>query len=495
MGKVTTVLVFDLGASNGRAMLCRFDGMELELEEIFRFTNEPVMRDGTLYWDWDLLFRNILEGIKQARDKGGFASIGIDTWGVDFGLLDERGELLEAPVHYRDSRTDGLSDKVAAMLGEHELYQMSGSQRIDINTLYQLYSLHMKRPGFLKGAKCLLMIPDLINYFLTGERHAELTIASTTQMLEPYGRAWNLPLLEKLGLPHEILPGLVAPGTHAGVLKGEICAELGVESVPVIAVASHDTACAVMAVPESDSDFVFISSGTWSLLGTELKEPVIDDSSRECNLTNELGFDNTVTFLKNINGLWLIQETRRQFQRDGRRYSYADMEKMARQSRPFACFIDPDSREFMQAGDIPDRIRKFCRETGQYIPESDAEVVRCIYESLAMKYRCAFEQVKHCTKKGYKIIHMVGGGTRDSFLCQMTADAVNIPVLAGPVEAAALGNAAAQLIALGLLEDMGHARTVIRKTFSPKEYLPSNPELWSRHYGQFTQAIRYHNKA
>jgi rhamnulokinase/L-fuculokinase len=250
-----------------------------------------------------------------------------------------------------------------------------------------------------------------------------------------------------------------------------------------------------MAVPESDRDFVFISSGTWSLLGTELKEPVIDDNSQECNLTNELGFDNTVTFLKNITGLWLIQETRRQFQRDGRQYSYADLENMARQSRPFTCFIDPDAREFMQAGDIPERIRVFCKETGQYVPEDDGEVVRCIYESLAMKYRCAFEQLKHCTKKDFNIIHMVGGGTRDSFLCQMTADAVNIPVLAGPVEATALGNAAAQLIALGLLDDLRQARAVIRKTFSPKEFLPSNPDLWSEYYRKFTQVIQYQNQA
>lgn len=492
MGKVSTVLVFDLGASNGRVMLCRFDAMELELEEIYRFTNEPVLRDGTLYWDWDLLFRNILEGIKQARDKGGFDSIGIDTWGVDFGLLNARGELMEAPVHYRDSRTDGLSGKVAAMLGEQELYQTSGSQRMDINTLYQLYSLNTKRPGFIKGARCLLMMPDLINYFLTGERHAELTIASTTQMLEPHGRTWNLPLLEKLGLPYKILPGLIAPGTHAGMLKAGICAELGVESVPVIAVASHDTACAVMAVPEGDRDFVFISSGTWSLLGTELEEPVIDADSQECNLTNELGFDNTVTFLKNMTGLWLIQETRRQFKRDGREYTYADLENMARQSRPFSCFIDPDYREFMQTGDVPDRIRRFCRETGQYIPQDDGEVVRCIYESLAMKYRFAFEQVKRCTKKDYNVIHIVGGGTRDSFLCQMTADAVNIPVLAGPIEATALGNAAAQLIALGVLDDLGQARAAIRRTFSPKEFLPSDPDLWSEHYRQFTQVIEQH---
>jgi rhamnulokinase/L-fuculokinase len=490
MKAITTALAFDFGASSGRAICCHFDGTKLELQEVHRFLNEPVAQNGILYWNLDTLFQEVLTGIKKAQDAGGFDSIGVDTWGVDFGLLDENGEILEAPVHYRDGRTNGLSDKVCSMVGERELYEMTGTQRMDINTIFQLYALRKYRPDFLAKAKSLLLMPDLFNYLLTGERHAEHTIASTTQMLNLNSKTWNNPLLKKLGLPQDILPEPIVPGTIAGVLKEDICKKLGVSSVPVVAVASHDTASAVMAVPATEEKFIFISCGTWSLFGTECKEPVINEHSKNCNLTNELGFGSSVTFLKNIIGLWLIQETRRQFMRDGREYTYAQMEEMARKSRPFTCFIDPDAPEFVPTGDIPGRVREFCKKTGQAIPETEGEIIRCIYESLAMKYRFVFEQIKSCTNESYKAIHLVGGGAKDSFLCQMTANAANVLVVAGPIEATAMGNAAAQLVALGKLSNLEQARSVIRSSFEPLEYLPTESELWSQQYLKIQKFFR-----
>lgn len=495
MEKSATVLVFDFGASSGRAMLCRFEDGRLTLTEIHRFLNTPITRDGTLYWDFDTLLYEVKTGIKKAGEAGGFSSIGVDTWGVDFGLLDASGALLEPPVHYRDGRTNGLSGEVATMLGEESqdtdshgdeaLYAQTGTQRMDINTLFQLYSLKKNRPDFLKKAKHLLLMPDLFNYFLTGEMRAELTISSTTQMLDLQKKQWNTPLLQKLGLPEDILLPPVAPGTRVGMLKNALCSELGVKPVPVIAVASHDTASAVIAAPAREKDFVFISCGTWSLFGTETRAPIIDKNAQACNLTNELGFDGTVTFLKNIIGLWLIQETRRQFAREGKDYTFAQMEQMAKVCRPFACFIDPDAPEFVPTGDIPGRIRAFCQKTGQCIPQSDGEIIRCIYESLAMKYRFAFDQIKACTSKEYGAIHLVGGGTKDGFLCQMTADATGTPVTAGPVEATALGNATAQLVSLGCIEGLNEARVIIRDSYTAKTFAPCEPALWAQHFETF----------
>jgi rhamnulokinase len=489
MNAKSTVLAFDYGASSGRAMLSHFDGTKIDLCEVHRFSNEPVEKDGTLYWNFDALFNEMMTGIKKAQEAGGFDSIGVDTWGVDFGLLDSDGKLMEQPVHYRDSRTDGLADKINKQFGEHVLYSMTGTQLMDINTLFQLYSLKNNRPEFLKKAKTLLLIPDLFNYYLTGQRHAELSEASTTQMLDLKNKKWNDELLEKLDLPREILPEVIMPGTKAGMLREEICEKLGVPSVPVISVTSHDTASAVLAIPAKERKFIFIACGTWSLFGTEREQPLINVKSETCNITNELGFDGRSVFLKNIIGLWLIQETRREFRRKGKDYSYAQMEALARESRPFACFIDPDAKEFVPTGDIPGRVIEFCKNTGQYVPQTDGEIIRCIYESLAMKYRYALEQIKSCTNDSYEAIHLVGGGTKDSFLCQMTADATDVPVIAGPIEATALGNAAAQFISLGIIKDLEQARDVIRCSFTPKEYVPEQASVWREHYEEFKKIV------
>lgn len=483
------VLAFDYGASSGRAMLGSFDGTKINLKEIHRFDNDPVSVNGTLYWDVLRLFYEMKQGILKAKNGGGFDSIGIDTWGVDFGLISAEGTLLENPVHYRDKRTSGMIKEVCKEMDAKELYSISGNQFMEINTIFQLYSLLKERSHLLQQTDRFLLMPDLFGYLLTGKHCAERSIASTTQLLDPYTKQWNWHLIDTLQLPRRIFAPLVDSGTITGNLSEIICEELGVDPKPVVAVASHDTASAVAATPAEQEDFIFISCGTWSLFGTELKAPVIGEKSHKCNLTNEVGYGGTTRFLKNIIGLWMIQETRRQFRREGKDYSYADMEQLAKQSKPFACFVDPDAPEFVPQGNIPRRIREFCKKTGQYQPQTDGEVVRCIYESLAMKYRYAYGQIRECTGKNYSRIHMMGGGTKDNFLCQLTADATGCDVVAGPIEATTLGNVAVQLIALGEIDGIEQARKVIKNSFNPVVYFAQPSDEWKKGYEAFLKIV------
>lgn len=483
------VLAFDYGASSGRAMIGSFDGSDIHLKEIHRFSNDPVSINGTLYWDVLRLFYELKQGILKAKNSGGFDSIGIDTWGVDFGLISAEGTLLENPIHYRDKRTTGMLEEVCKDIDAKELYRISGNQFMEINTIFQLFSLLKNRPHVLQQTDRFLLTPDLFGYLLTGKHYAERSIASTTQLLDPYTKQWNWPLIDTLQLPRRIFAPLVDSGTVVGNLSQSICDELGTAPKPVVAISSHDTACAVAATPTDQEDFIFISCGTWSLFGTELKAPIIGEKSQKYNLTNEVGYGGTTRFLKNIIGLWLIQETRRQFRREGKDYSYADMEKLAKQSKPFACFVDPDAPEFVPQGNIPQRIKEFCKKTGQYIPQTDGEIIRCIYESLAMKYKYAYGQIRECTGKHYTHIHMMGGGTKDNFLCQLTADATGCDVIAGPIEATALGNAAVQLIALGEIDGIKQARQVIKHSFAPIVYTAQQNHEWDKNYQAFKKII------
>lgn len=483
------VLAFDYGASSGRAMIGSFDGSKIELQEIHRFSNDPVNINGTLYWDILRLFFELKQGILKAKQLGGFDSIGIDTWGVDFGLISAEGTLLENPIHYRDKRTAGMIDEVCKDVDAKELYEITGSQFMEINTIFQLFSLLKNRPDVIQQTDRFLLTPDLLGYFLTGEQYAERSIASTTQLLEPYSKQWNWRLIDTLQLPRRMFAPLVDSGTVVGSLSKFICEELEIASKPVVAIASHDTACAVAATPTDQEDFIFISCGTWSLFGTELKAPVIGEKSQRYNLTNEVGYGGTTRFLKNIIGLWLIQETRRQFRREGKEYSYAEMEQLAKQSKPFACFVDPDAPEFVAQGNIPRRIVAFCKKTGQHPPQTDGEIVRCIYESLAMKYKYTFQQIVECTGKHYSRIHMMGGGTKDNFLCQLTADATGCDVDAGPIEATALGNAAVQLIALGEINGIGQARQLIKRSLKPIRYSSQENLAWEKYYKVFKKII------
>lgn len=486
---VKRALAFDFGASSGRAIIAEFDGEKITLNEVHRFLNEPVSVGGTVYWDVLRLFHEIKQGLLKAKQAGGFDSIGIDTWGVDFGLIAADGKLIENPVHYRDKRNFGMIQEAAKYMPKDEMYERTGIQFMDFNSVFQLLSLKLNRQYILDSADKILFMPDLFNYMLTGEKRAEYSIATTSQMVNINTKTWDAELLNALGIPERLLCDIVPSGTKVGMLTDELCGELGLEKVPVIAVCGHDTQSAVTAVPNENKDFVFISSGTWSLFGTELDEPIINEKSKKMNVTNEGGFGYTTAFLKNICGLWLIQESKRQWAREGCEYSYAQLEKLALACDGFKCFIDPDSPEFGVMGDIPGRVREYCRRTGQYVPETVGEVVRCIYESLALKYRLTFDGIRDCTGKQYDSINVVGGGTKDGLLSQMTADACAVNVFAGPVEATVLGNVAVQFMASGCIKDIAQARRVISSSFELKKYEPRNSDLWESAYVKFKNLV------
>lgn len=487
MKRTNRVLAFDFGASSGRAILGIYDGERITLDEIHRFANDPVRVNGTLYWDVLRLFHEIKQGMLLAHHRGGFDSIGIDTWGVDFGLIDEHGCLLENPVHYRDQRTNGFVQRCAAWIPNDQFYNITGNQFMEINTAYQLRSLVEQRPHLLERAHTLLLMPDLFNYLLTGVMRTEYTIASTTQLLDARERIWSQPLIEALQIPNRLFTDIVHPNTVMGTLSEDITSELGIPSVPVISVASHDTQSAVMAVPTEHKDFIFISCGTWSLIGTELEQPLMNETSYRYNMTNEGGYKGTSTFMKNIIGLWIIQESRRHWQREGMHYSFAELEALAMEAKPFQCFIDPDAPEFTPPGNLPQRIQEYCRRTDQIVPETVGEIVRCINESLALKYRYAFEQIQDCTGKMYDTIHMVGGGIQSRLLCQMTANSCQRSVIAGPIEATILGNIASQLIAAEEIQDIRQARDVIANSQEIIQYTPQESDCWNEAFQVFKQ--------
>ncbi len=484
------VLAFDFGASSGRAIIGSFDGKKITLKEVHRFTNDPVDLGGTLYWDVLRLFYEIKQGIVKAKIAGGFDSIGIDTWGVDFGLIDKNGRLLENPVHYRDKRTSGLVEESFKSVPRQKMYDITGIQFMELNTLFQLISLKKQRPEMLERADKMLFMPDLFAYFLTGKMCSEYSIASTSQLIDINTRSWSKELLDAFGIKESLFAPLTEPGTQLGNLSKEICEECGVESVPVISVCGHDTQSAITAVPCESGDFAFLSSGTWSLFGTELQKPIVNETSLKINITNEGGFGGTTGFLKNIIGLWLIQESRRQWQREGKDYSYADLEKLALSEEPFKCFIDPDAPEFVPQGNIPERVREFCRKTGQYVPESVGEIMRCIYESLAMKYRMTFEKLCECTGKDYPVIHVIGGGTKDGLLCRMTASSCGKTVKAGPIEATVMGNVAVQLMSDGTIGSISEARKAVAASESLKTYEPENTDEWIKAYESFVKIAK-----
>ena len=485
------VLAFDFGASSGRAIIGSFDNGKISLQEVHRFSNDPVKVNGTLYWDVLRLLHEIKQGIVKAKMAGGFDSIGIDTWGVDFGLIDKDGRLLENPVHYRDPRTAGLVEEAFKTIPKEKLYKITGIQFMELNTLFQLISLRRQRPELLERADKMLFMPDLLAYFLTGKMCAEYSIASTSQLIDIENRTWSKELLEAFDIPESLFAPLVQPGTVLGELTDEICEELGVDKVPVISVCGHDTQSAITAVPCPEGDFAFLSSGTWSLFGTELKSPIVDETSLKINITNEGGIDGTIGLLKNIIGLWLIQESRRQWQREGQDYSYAELEKLALKEEPFKCFIDPDAPEFTPQGNIPRRVQEFCKKTGQYVPQSVGEIMRCIYESLAMKYRLTFEKLCDCTNKDYPVIHVIGGGTKDGLLCQMTANSCDRTVKAGPIEATVMGNVAVQFMSDGTIKDVAHARQAVADSETLKVYNPENADEWKQAYPRFVEIAKY----
>lgn len=483
------ILAFDFGASSGRAMICTLENGKLNMEEIHRFANDPVTIHGRLYWDILRLFYEIKQGITKATLNGGFDCIGIDTWGVDFGLIDKQGNLLGCPYNYRDSGNVGMYKEVRKLISKTDLYKKTGLQFLEFNTIYQLMKLKINTPEILEMADKALLIPDLFAYFLTGEMRTEYTDASTTDLLNAKTQTIDTELLKILGVKEDLFAKMIRPGECYGMLSDEICEELHCEKVPVFAVATHDTASAVAAVPTLKKDYCYISCGTWSLFGTVIDEPILTEESCEAAYTNEGASDGKIRYLKNIMGLWLIQQSRKEWQRQGLDVSFDEMERAARGAEPFKCFIDPDAPDFVTPGNMPKRVQEYCKRTGQFVPETMGEILRCIYESLALKYKYAIEILENITNKKYEYIHMIGGGIKDSLLCQMTADACGRKVLAGPVEATVTGNVLVQLIALGLIKDLDEGRQIVLNSFDIKEYESLEADGFSKAYESFKNCL------
>lgn len=480
------VLAFDLGASSGRAVLGVYENKSIKLKEVYRFLNNPVNMRGVLYWDILRLFHEIKRGILAAKSEGVITSLGVDTWGLDFGLLDSEGRLLENPVHYRDSRTKGMKKVCDEVLGSSiSLFETTGIQFLESNTIYQLLSIARDRPALLENAETLLLMPNLINYMLTDQIYAEYSIAMTTQLVDTHTGTWSKAILDKLGIPEKLFPQIIPSGSMAGKLRPDIQKELEISDMDVIAVDSHDSQSAVLAIPAREKDFIFISCGTWSFLGTELDSPVVSHKAEEYNMTNERGYQKKVSFATNITGTWVLQECRRQWKQEGKNCEYAQLEESAMNSITCGCYIDTDDESFQKAGNMPEQISQYCLRTSQPIPKTEGEFVRCIYESLAMKYRVAIEHIMECTGIHYPCIYMVGGGSKSSLLCQLTADICKTKVVAGPSEATAIGNIMVQLIASGDVKDVQEGRTIIRNTQDIKEFQPCNSKDWDAEYKIF----------
>jgi len=488
MPATRNLLAIDLGAESGRGVLGSFDGAKLTLEVIHRFPNGPVQTLDTMHWDALRLYSEILAALRFAASRG-IASVGVDTWGVDFALLGRGGTLLGNPRHYRDPHTEGVMERAFRVLPRNTIYQRTGLQFLRINTLIQLLALKEARSPLLDAAEQLLFMPDLFHYFLSGIKVNEYTDASTSQMLDPAKRTWAYDLVGAFGLPTKILGTIVQPGTVLGPLRASVASETGVVPVPVIAPATHDTGSAIAAVPAQGDSWAYISSGTWSLMGVELPQPLINEQTLAANFTNEGGVGNTTRLLKNVMGLWLVQECKRAFEKSGPSYSYDDLVKLAEQAPPFVSLIDPDDPRFLLPDNMPAAIAKSCRETGQPPPIEPGAFIRCCLESLAFKYRWVLEKLEQLVGKRIDVIHVVGGGCQNALLCQWTADACARPVLAGPVEATALGNVLVQAIGLGLIGDLQQAREVVRRSVDVVRFEPRASDHWRSHWDRFASLI------
>ena len=479
MSQKKVYLAVDLGAGSGRVLAGEFDGTRIELHELNRFDNTPVQLPSGWHWNTASLYQNILEGLKKAAEKYGDSaiSIGIDTWGVDYGLFDKSGRLLGMPFQYRDSRNDGMIEAADKCVPLKEIYNGTGIQFMSFNTIFQLLAEVKSNSPALEQAEDLLFTPDLLGYWLTGKKTQERSIVSTSQLYNPKTHDWNYELIEKLGLPKRLFKQISDPGTVLGPLREEVVEKTGLQHVNVVTVAGHDTASAVAAVPSQFKTPAYLSSGTWSLLGLELDAPVITDQSYDDAFTNEVGIGGKVRFLKNICGLWLIQESKRFWLNQGQDVPYGKMASLASEAEPFRSLINPDDPRFIEAGRMPEKIQEFCHETGQAIPESKGEIIRCIYESLALRYSQAWDKLMQYVEDQPKTLHIVGGGCQDKLLNQFAANATGVNVAACPVEATGLGNILAQMLADGAISDISEGRKIVLnsslvETFEPADQVP-----------------------
>lgn len=478
-------LAVDLGASGGRVVAGAFDGQTLTMEDVQRFDNGGVYVLDHMHWNVLGLWTRIQEGLGKAAQQfaGRVRSVGVDTWGVDFGLLGPGDELLGNPYHYRDRRTAGILADAFQVASREEIFSETGLQFMEFNSLYQLFAMRRANSRVLDVAESLLMIPDLFHWLLSGVKSNEMTNASTTQLYNPRSRGWSQRLVERFGVPGRILGPIAQPGDSLGVIRSSVADATGLRNVRVVLPGTHDTASAVMAVPAASTpgarpDWCYISSGTWSLMGVEVPEPVVTDRCRELNFTNEGGIGGTTRLLKNIAGLWLVQECRRIWRQAGHEYNWSELVRLADESPGCRSLIAPDDPRFVAPADMPQTIADFCRETGQRVPTTPGAIIRCVLESLALRYRMVLGWLEQLIGGPIRTIHIVGGGAQNRLLCQMTADACNRPVVAGPFEGTAIGNVLVQAIAAGSVGSIAEARQVIRRSFPVETYEPREPDLW-----------------
>ncbi|MBC8351031.1 MAG: rhamnulokinase [Planctomycetes bacterium] len=489
-------LAVDLGASSGRIVAGVFDGSRLKLEEVHRFENGGTTANDRMYWNLLEQWQDISDGLRVASDKYGdcVTSVGVDTWGVDYGLLGAGDELLGNPYHYRDRRTNGVMEQALEVVSREEIFAETGLQFMQFNTLFQLYAMKRQNPRLLDAAESFLMMPDLFHWLLTGEKANEFTNASTTQFHNPSTNRWSDVLFDRFGLPKKMLGNVLTPGTRLGAIRQSVAEATGLRDVDVVLPGTHDTASAVMAVPAVSSpdehpNWCYISSGTWSLMGAEIPSPVISDKCREFNFTNEGGVGGTTRLLKNIGGLWLVQECRRIWKQEGHELGWSELVDRASASPALISLINPDASEFVAPGNMPQAIRDYCGASGQETPESVGAVIRCALESLALRYRMVLNWMQEVTGSSIDTIHIVGGGTQNRLLCQMAADACDCRVIAGPIEATAIGNVMMQVVASGEVSSIEQAREVIRNSFSVEEYLPEHTQPWDDAFARFEKLV------
>ena len=483
------ILAFDFGASSGRAIIGHFDGKKIELEEIHRFLNEPVEVNGALYWDILRLYHELKQGIIKADQAGGVDSMGIDTWGVDFGLIGKDGQLLANPFHYRSSHTENAVAMLEEVLSKDELFAETGLAFQKFNTLCQLVVMQKNDNLALKYADCALFIPDLFVYFLTGKKTCEFSIASTSQLIRPGKNEFSDKIFNAYGLKN-LFPAITSPGTVVGNVTKEVADELDLKhELKVISSLGHDTASAYLAVPKEGENSAFLSSGTWSLLGMELGKPILTKEARLAGYTNEGGHNNSIRFLKNIMGLWIIQECKRSWDKEGKKMSFAEIADGAAKVEPCKFLINPDADEFYSPHDMPEKIVNFCKRTGGNVPSNEFEIARCVYDSLALAYKHNILALEKLTGRKIDVLHIVGGGSNNIMLNEATADALGTRVTAGPGEGTALGNILCQLIALGKVKDAEEARQIVRNSTDIKEYYPKNEQIFAKAYERFLKLL------
>ncbi len=483
-------LAVDLGAESGRVMAGHFDGQKIALQQFHRFPNGPVNLGGTLRWNLVSLWTEIQNGLREAASKlnGAAVSVGVDTWGVDFVLMSRHDELLGQPWNYRDRRTDGMLQKAFQRVPRAEIFAETGLQFMQINSLYQLLAMNERSPELVAQARRFLMVPDFFHWCLSGSRVVEFTNATTTQMLNAKTRDWAFGMLRKFDIPTDMFPEIVSPGANLGTLRREVAEFTGLGKLNVVAPATHDTGAAVAAVPTTHTgtaDWAYISSGTWSLMGVEVQDAILTDKALQRNVTNEGGVDGTYRLLKNIMGLWLVQRCKLAFAAKGKDIDYAELTRLATEAAPFRSLIDPDRTEFLGPPDMTEAIAAECRRTNQPVPETPGQFVRCALESLALKYRMVLGWLEELTGIPVKVIHIVGGGTQNQLLNQFTADACGRPVIAGPVEATALGNVLLQARAAGDISSLSEIREVVRRSETIGEYTPRDSAAWDDGWNRF----------